>query len=61
MVGKSDEKATFPADGKGFSPDDAAASFFHNLGIDHTREYHSNTGRPIMIVRNGTVIRKLFG
>jgi hypothetical protein len=37
-----------------------AASFYHNLGIDHTKEYHSSTGRPITIVRDGTVIRELF-
>ena len=44
----------------GFSPDDVAASFYYNLGIDHTKEYHTSTGRPITIVRNGTVIRELF-
>ena len=60
VLGESDEKASFPA-AKGFSPDDVAASFYHNLGIDHTKEYHSTTGRPIMIVRNGTVIPELFG
>ncbi len=60
VIGKSDAKATLPADGEGYSPDDVAASFYHNLGIDHTKEYRSNTGRPITIVRNGTVIPKLF-
>ena len=59
VVGKSDEKATGPED-EGFSPDDVAATFYRNLGIDHTREYHSNTGRPISIVRNGSVIEQLF-
>jgi hypothetical protein len=59
VVGQSDDKATGPAN-EGFSPDDVAASFYHNLGIDHTKEYHSSTGRPITIVRNGTVIRDLF-
>ena len=59
VVGKSDDKATLPAS-TGYSPDDAAASFYHNLGIDHTKEYHSNTGRPITIVRNGTVIEDLL-
>lgn len=58
-LGASDEKGTFPAD-KGFSPDDVAASFYHNLGIDHTKEYHTNTGRPMMIVRDGHVIPGLF-
>ena len=60
VVGKSDDKATLPADGEGHSPADVAASFFHNLGIDHTKEYHTTTGRPITIVRDGKVIKKLF-
>ena len=60
VVGESDDKATLPAS-KGFSPDDAAATFYQNLGIDHTKEYHSNTGRPITIVRGGSVIEELFG
>ena len=50
---------TLPAN-EGYSPDDAAASFYHNLGIDHTQEYYSKTGRPITIVRDGSVIRDLF-
>ncbi len=61
VVGRSDDKATLPAsEAEGFRPDDAAATFYHALGIDHTKEYHSNTGRPIMIVRNGEVIQQLF-
>ena len=60
VIGESDEKATQPAH-EGYSPDDVAASFYHNLGIDHAKEYHTNTGRPIMIVRDGHVISKLFG
>jgi uncharacterized protein (DUF1501 family) len=60
VLGRSDDKATQP-DGEGFSPDDVAASFYHSLGIDHTEEYHTNTGRPITIVRDGEVIRSLFG
>jgi uncharacterized protein (DUF1501 family) len=59
VVGASDEKATLPAS-EVISPSDAAASFYHNLGIDHTHEYHTKTGRPIMIVRNGSVIPGLF-
>jgi hypothetical protein len=59
-LGESDDKAMFPV-GKGYSPDDVAASFFHNLGIDHTKEYHTASGRPIMIVRDGHVINELFG
>ncbi len=60
VIGTSDDKGTLPAD-EGRSPDDVAASFYHALGIDHTREYHTTTGRPVMIVRDGTVIPELFG
>jgi hypothetical protein len=60
VLGASNENATEPADA-GFSPDDVAASFFHTLGIDHTKEYHTNTGRPVMIVRDGSVIKDLVG
>lgn len=59
VIGESDDKASMPKN-DGYSPSDVAASFYHCLGIDHTKEYHSNTGRPIMIVRDGKVIRPLF-
>ncbi len=59
VVGASDDKATAPKN-EGYSPDDVASSFYYNLGIDHTKEYHSDTGRPITIVRDGNVIRPLF-
>ena len=35
-------------------------SFYHALGIDYHKEYHTNTGRPVMIVRDGEVIESLF-
>jgi len=38
-----------------------AVSSYHSLGIDPKKEYHTNTGRPVMIVRDGSVIRELFG
>ncbi len=60
VVGESDDKAEQPRH-DGFSPDDVAATFYRNLGIDHTKEYHTETGRPIMIVRNGNVIPEVFG
>lgn len=59
VIGQSDATASEPSS-EGYSPDDVAASFYHNLGIDHTKEYHTASGRPIMIVRNGSVIRSLF-
>jgi hypothetical protein len=59
VIGESDDTASGPRN-EGISPDDVAASFYHALGIDHTQEYHTNTGRPITIVRDGHVIEKLF-
>ncbi len=59
VVGASDDKGMGPA-GEGFTPDQLAASFYHTLGIDHTKEYKTATGRPVMIVRDGSVIRGLF-
>ena len=60
VLGQSDEKAAMPAH-EGFKPDDAAASFYKALGIDPKKEYHTASGRPITIVRDGTPIEKLFG
>ncbi len=59
VLGESDENATGPKH-DGISPDDVAASFYRCLGIDHTKEYHTDSGRPIMIVRDGNVIPQLF-
>ena len=60
VVGESDDKATMPKH-EAISPDDVAATFYHTLGIDHTMEYHTNTGRPITIVRDGQVVKQLLG
>jgi hypothetical protein len=30
------------------------------MGIDHTKEYESGTGRPITLVRDGTPIKQAF-
>ena len=59
VIGESDDKATMPKN-DAITPDDAAASFYHALGIDHTKEYHTDIGRPITIVRDGTPIQQLF-
>ena len=59
VLGASDENAMGP-EGKGYTPDQVAASFYKNLGIDCTKEYHTNTGRPVMIVRDGQPIPELF-
>jgi uncharacterized protein (DUF1501 family) len=60
VVGASDAKGMGP-DGTGFTPDQLAATFYNTLGINHTKEYHTATGRPVMIVREGSVIRDLQG
>ena len=59
VVGESDSQAAEPA-GQAYSPDDLAASFFHNLGIDPRTEFQTNVGRPIMLVRDGKPIAPLF-
>jgi hypothetical protein len=58
-LGASDDKAAEPA-GEGYTPDDVAASFYQNLGIDPHTEYASGTGRPITLVRDGRAIDGLF-
>ena len=42
------------------SPEDLAASFFRNIGIDLQMEFQANVGRPITLVRDGNPIGRLF-
>ncbi|MDP6795721.1 MAG: DUF1501 domain-containing protein [Verrucomicrobiota bacterium] len=58
VIGASDAKGEGPRD-RVITPDDVAATFYHSLGIDHTKEYHTPTGRPVMIVRHGKPIPEL--
>ena len=58
VIGESDAKGEGPKD-RVITPDDVAATFYHTLGIDHNKEYHTPTGRPVMIVRDGTPIPEL--
>lgn len=60
VVGESDEKAEGPKD-KAITPDDLAATFYTALGIDPRKEYHTPSGRPVMVVRYGTPIKELIG
>jgi uncharacterized protein (DUF1501 family) len=60
VIGASDDKGQGPA-ADAITPDMVAASFFHSLGIDYTKEYHTSIGRPVMIVREGALIDPLFG
>ena len=55
VVGATDDKAEGP-EGDGSSPDDLAATFFENIGVNHKREYQANVGRPITLIRNGSPI-----
>ncbi len=59
VIGESDDTAAGPRH-EGLKPDDAAASFYYSLGIDPAKEYHTETGRPITLVRDGSVIPQLF-
>lgn len=58
-IGATDATAAEPAS-IGYTPDDLAASFFHNLGIPPDTEFQTNVGRPITLVRDGSPIRGLF-
>ncbi len=55
VIGATDAKAEGPV-GEGFTPDDLAASFFRNIGIDPKKEYEANVGRPITLIRDGSPI-----
>lgn len=59
VIGESDATASAPKN-DAISPDDVAASFYHNLGIDPAMEFQTETGRPITLVRDGKVISSLF-
>jgi len=59
VIGESNDKGQEPLS-RAITPDEVAASFYHSLGIDHTKEYHTNIGRPVMIVRDGKLIPELF-
>lgn len=59
VIGATDDKAEGPL-GDGFTPDDLAATFFQNIGIDPKAEYSANVGRPITLIRNGTPIEGLL-
>lgn len=58
VVGESDTKGEGPKD-RPITPDDIAATFYRQLGIDVRKEYQTPSGRPVMIVRGGEVIRDL--
>jgi hypothetical protein len=58
VLGESDAKGEGPKD-RVITPDDVATTFYSTLGIDPRKEYLTPSGRPVMIVRNGEVLREL--
>ncbi|MFP6677498.1 MAG: DUF1501 domain-containing protein [Pirellulaceae bacterium] len=59
VIGETDATAAEPSS-VAYTPDDLAASFFKNIGIPPDKEFQTNVGRPITLVREGTSIRRLF-
>jgi hypothetical protein len=59
IIGESDETAAGPKS-EVITPDDVAASFYRSLGVDINKEYHTPSGRPVMIVRHGKPLTKLW-
>jgi hypothetical protein len=60
VLGASDDRAAQPAH-EPITPEQVAATFYRALGIDFTKEYHTSSGRPITLVRDGAVIPGLLG
>lgn len=60
LIGGTDAGGEAPNDDTDITPDDIVATIYHALGIDPLTEYHTNTGRPVMLVPNGRVITDLF-
>lgn len=59
VIGATDDKAAGPAS-QGYSPDDLAATFLQNIGVDPKKEYQANVGRPITLIRDGSPIDGLL-
>ena len=59
VIGETDSIAAEPKS-VGFTPDDLAATFMTNVGIDPLTEFRSNVGRPVTLVRDGRPIQRLF-
>jgi hypothetical protein len=60
VVGATDERGMGPAS-RPIHVEDIAATIYHAVGLDPTKEYVTPTGRPIRLANDpGTVIRELF-
>jgi hypothetical protein len=60
VLGASDQQGAEVIDGA-CKPEDVATSILSALGIDPRKEYHSPSGRPITLVRDGNPISGLLG
>ena len=60
LIGSTDKAGVRPSPDTEIAPDDIGASILHALGIDHHREYHTKSGRPVSLVPHGKVIAGLF-
>jgi hypothetical protein len=60
LIGGTDKGGEAPDDATQLKPDDIAATLYHAIGIDPRTEYHTNTGRPVMLVPEGRVMDELF-
>jgi len=60
LIGATDKKGHGPTSGTEIKPDDMTATIYHALGIDHRKEYHTRTGRPVILVPEGNVIPGVF-
>jgi hypothetical protein len=56
VIGATNDKAEEPV-GEGYTPDDLAATFYAAMGIDPSREFMANVGRPITLIRDGRPIQ----
>ena len=59
VVGASDSKGAFPKDNPK-SPQDVLATIYDHLGVDMTRHYQNEAGRPIQTLPFGEPIKELF-
>ena len=60
LLGGTDAEGAGADDATDIEPDDIAATIYHALGIDPKTEFHTRTGRPVMLVPEGEVLEGVF-
>lgn len=60
IIGRTDDRCANVV-GRRHSTHDLAATIYHLLGVDHTREYRTRDNRPILTTDNGRPIREIVG